>query len=124
MIKKNRVNTNRLIRHFRIRKRVQGNSDRPRLSLYPSLQHLEAQIVNDFDQRTIIGFSTKGNEFKKTSGLKTGGNVAAAVFFGKYVAQKAQAKGIKKVVFDRGGFLYHGRIKAFADAAREQGLSF
>lgn len=124
MISKNLVKSNRLIRHFRIRKKVWGNSDRPRLSIYPSLQHLEVQIVNDFEQKTILGFSTKGKEFKKVSGLKTYGNVAAAVYFGKYVAEKAQAKGIKKVVFDRAGFLYHGRIKAFADAAREKGLSF
>ena len=124
MISKNRVKSNRIIRHFRIRKRVNGNAERPRLAIYPSLQHLEAQIVDDFEQKTIVGYSTKAKEFKKTSGLKTGGNVAAAVSFGKYVAQKAQAQGIKKVVFDRAGFLYHGRIKAFADAAREQGLSF
>lgn len=124
MIPKNRVKSNRIIRHFRLRKKVQGDAERPRLSIYPSLQHLEVQIVNDFDQKTIIGFSTKGKDFKKTSGLKTGGNVAAAVSFGKYVSEKVQAKGIKKVVFDRGGFLYHGRIKAFADAAREKGLSF
>ena len=121
---KNRVKTNRIIRHFRIRKKVKGNSERPRLSIYPSLQHFEAQIVDDFEQKTLVGFSTKGKAFKKTSGLKNFGNVAAAVSFGKFVAEQAQAKGIKKVVFDRGGFLYHGRIKAFADAAREKGLSF
>ncbi len=121
---KNRTKSNRIIRHFRIRKRVAGNADRPRLAVYPSLQHFEVQIVNDTEQKTLIGFSTKAKDFKKTSGLKTGGNVAAATSFGKYVAEKAQQKGIKKVVFDRAGFLYHGRIKAFADAAREQGLSF
>lgn len=124
MIKKNRVKSNRIIRHFRLRKRVMGNPERPRLSLYPSLQHLEAQIVNDFEQKTIVGFTTKAKDFQKVSGLKKGGNVEAAVKFGKYVAEKAKEKGIEKVVFDRGGFLYHGRVKAFADAAREQGLSF
>ena len=124
MIPKNRIKTNRIIRHFRIRKRVKGSSERPRLSIYPSLQHLEAQIVDDFEQKTLVGFSTKGKEFKKISGLKAFGNVKAAVTFGAFVAEQAQSKGIKKVVFDRGGFLYHGRIKAFADAAREKGRSF
>ncbi|OIO39500.1 MAG: 50S ribosomal protein L18 [Candidatus Omnitrophica bacterium CG07_land_8_20_14_0_80_50_8] len=124
MISKNRVKSNRIIRHFRIRKRVRGNANRPRLSVYPSLQHFEAQIIDDFEQKTLAGFSTKAKEFKKISGLKTGGNVAAALCFGKFVAEQAKAKGIKQVVFDRGGFLYHGRVKAFADAAREQGLSF
>ena len=121
---KNRVKSNRIIRHFRIRKRVNGNSERPRLSVYPSLQHLEAQIIDDFEQTTLLGASTKSKDFQKKSGLKKGGNVAAAVSFGKFVAEKAKEKGIQKVVFDRAGFLYHGRIKAFADAAREQGLSF
>lgn len=124
MISKNRVKSNRIIRHFRIRKRVRGNANRPRLSVYPSLKHFEAQIIDDFEQKTLAGFSTKAKEFKKISGLKTGGNVAAALCFGKFVAEQAKAKGIKQVVFDRGGFLYHGRVKAFADAAREQGLSF
>ncbi len=121
---KNRVKTNRLIRHYRIRKTVVGTAERPRLSIYPSLQHLEAQIINDFEQKTLVGFTTKDKDFKKVSGLQKGGNVQAAVHFGKFVAEKAKAKGISKVVFDRAGFLYHGRIKAFADAAREQGLSF
>src|SRR3989338_1414424 len=119
MIKKNRVKTNRIVRHFRIRRKVQGTAQRPRLSVYPSIQHMEAQIIDDFDQKTLFGVSTKAKEFKTNSGLKACGNVKAAVSFGQYVAQKAQEKGIKKVVFDRGGFLYHGRIKAFADAARE-----
>lgn len=121
---KNRVSSNRIIRHFRIRKRVSGTPERPRLCLYRSLGHLEAQLVDDFDQKTIVGFSTKAKDFKKTAGVKSSGNVKAAVQFGKYVAEKAKAKGIQKVVFDRGGFLYHGRVKAFADAAREAGLSF
>lgn len=121
---KHSLKNNRIIRHFRIRKRVQGTDERPRLSLYPSLKHLEAQIINDFDQKTLFGITTKGEDFQKYAGLKNGGNVQAAVKFGKFVAEQAKAKGIDKVVFDRGGFLYHGRIKAFADAAREGGLSF
>jgi len=121
---KNRVKTNRIIRHFRIRKRVVGNAERPRLSIYPSLQHIEAQIIDDTEQKTLVGFTTKDKDFQKESGLKKGGNVKAAVHFGKFVASKAKEKGISKVVFDRAGFLYHGRVRAFADAAREQGLSF
>ena len=124
MLAKNRVKTNRIIRHFRLRKKVRGTLERPRLSVYPSLQHLEAQIIDDYEQTTLLGLSTKGKDFQKKAGLKTCGNVKAAVNFGKFVAEKAKEKGIQKVVFDRGGFLYHGRIKAFADAAREQGLSF
>ncbi len=124
MLKKNKVKTNRIIRHLRLRKKVIGTSERPRLSLYPSLQHMEAQFVNDYDQKTMLGVSTKSKDFLKSAKLKNGGNVKAAVSFGKFAAEKAKEKGIQKVVFDRGGFLYHGRIKAFADSAREQGLSF
>ncbi len=85
---------------------------------------MEAQFIDDFENKTLIGFSTKGKDFQKKSGLKQGGNVKASEHFGKYAAEKAIEKGIKKVVFDRGGYLYHGRIKAFADGAREKGLSF
>ena len=119
-----RVKSNRLIRHYRLRKTVIGTSERPRLCLSPSLKNMEAQFVDDFSQKTLMGVSTKSKDFHKASGLKQGGNVVASVKFGKYAAEKAMAHGIKKVVFDRGGYLYHGRIKAFADAAREQGLSF
>ncbi len=119
-----REKSNRIIRHYRLRKRLSGTAERPRLSLYPSLQHLEAQLVDDFDQKTVLGFTTKAKDFKKSSGLDGGSNVKAAVLFGKFVAGKAKEKGIQKVVFDRGGFLYHGRVKAFADAAREGGLQF
>lgn len=121
---KNRVKSNRIIRHYRIRKAVSGTAERPRLSIYPSLQHLEAQIIDDFEQKTLVGFTTKDKDFQKESGLQKGGNVEAATRFGKFVAERAKARGISKVVFDRAGFLYHGRIKAFAEAAREQGLSF
>ena len=125
MIKaKIRSRSNRIVRHWRIRKRVIGTSERPRLCLSPSLLHMEVQFIDDYGKKTLIGISTKSKEFHKASGLKRGGNVASSVKFGKYAAEKAMAKGIKKVVFDRGGYLYHGRIKAFADAAREQGLSF
>ena len=121
---KNKSKSNRIVRHYRIRKRVIGTSERPRLCVSPSIQHMEAQFIDDYDQKTLIGVSSKAKDFHKTAGLKAAGNVDAAVKFGKFAAEKALAKGIKKVVFDRGGYLYHGRIKAFADAAREQGLSF
>ena len=124
MRRKIREKTNRIVRHFRLRKKVVGNSDRPRLCVAPSLQHMQAQLVDDLEGKTLVGFSTKAEDFRKTSGLKVFGNVKAATSFGKFVAEKAKAKGIQKVVFDRGGYLYHGRIKAFADAAREGGLSF
>ena len=85
---------------------------------------MEAQFIDDFEKKTLMGVSSKAKDFHKMAGLKSAGNVAAAVKFGKFAAGMALSKGIKKVVFDRGGYLYHGRIKAFADAAREQGLSF
>ena len=119
-----RENSSRIIRHYRLRKKVVGTPERPRLCLSPSINHLEAQVINDYDQKTLFGSSTKSEEFKKKSGLKTTGNVKAAVAFGKYFAEQAKSKGIVKVVLDRSGFLYHGRVKAFAEAAREQGLSF
>jgi large subunit ribosomal protein L18 len=124
MRRKHLDRSNRIVRHFRIRKKVVGSAERPRLCVAPSIQHMEAQIIDDLEQKTLLGLSTKAKEFKKISGLKSSGNVKASVMFGKFVAERAKAKGIQKVVFDRGGYLYHGRIKAFADAAREQGLSF
>ena len=133
MRRKVKTKSNRIDRHYRIRKRVIGTVERPRLSLHPSLKHLEAQIIDDYEQKTLLGISTKAEEFQKAFSagggsakggkIKRGGNVAAAVNFGKFVAKKAKEKGIQKVVFDRGGYLYHGKIKAFADAAREEGLS-
>lgn len=124
MNRKHKGRSNRIFRHYRLRKKVVGNPERPRLSVAPSLNHIEAQIIDDFDQKTLIGLSTKSKDFKKASGFGKGGNVEAAVAFGSYVAVKAREKGINKVVFDLSGYLYHGRIKAFADAAREKGLSF
>lgn len=119
-----KTKSNRIIRHYRIRKRVIGTSERPRLCLSPSLRHMEAQFIDDFEKKTLMGVSSKAKDFHKAAGLKSAGNVDEAVKFGKFAAGIALSKGIKKVVFDRGGYLYHGRIKAFADAAREQGLSF
>jgi large subunit ribosomal protein L18 len=104
--------------HFRIREKVDGTGARPRLNVYRSLNHIYAQVIDDANGTTLVSASTVQAK------IKTGGNVAAAKEVGKLVAERAQEKGIKKVVFDRGGYLYHGRIKALADAAREAGLEF
>jgi large subunit ribosomal protein L18 len=104
--------------HFRIRQKLEGTSVRPRLNVYRSLNHIYAQIIDDAKGETLISASSLAGK------MKTGGNVTAAKEVGKLVAERAIEKGIKKVVFDRGGYLYHGRIKALADAAREAGLEF
>ena len=104
--------------HTRIRERIQGTTERPRLNVYRSLNHIYAQVIDDSEGRTLVSASTVADK------VKTGGNVAAAKEIGKLVAERAKEKGIKRVVYDRGGYLYHGRIKALADAAREAGLEF
>lgn len=112
----------RIRRHERIRKNVFGLSDRPRLSIYRSLNHIYAQIIDDFKRDTIVSTSSLDKEFKGKKSHK--GNIETAKQVGGLIAKKAMEKGIKKVVFDRGGYPYHGRIKALADAAREAGLEF
>ncbi len=107
--------------HTRIREKLSGTAERPRLNVYRSLNNIYTQLIDDEKGVTLLSASTLA---KKGETQKTGGNVAAAVEVGKLIAQKAQEKGIKRVVFDRGGYLYHGRIKALADAAREAGLEF
>jgi large subunit ribosomal protein L18 len=97
---------------------MEGTAARPRLNVYRSLNHIYAQVIDDSKGETILSASTLSAK------VKTGGKVAAAKEVGKLVAERALEKGIKKVVFDRGGYLYHGRIKALADAAREAGLEF
>ncbi|HKD59308.1 MAG TPA: 50S ribosomal protein L18 [Terracidiphilus sp.] len=104
--------------HTRIREKLSGTTERPRLNVFRSLNHIYAQVIDDQQGVTLASASSLALK------LKTGGNVTAAREIGKAIAEKAQEKGIKKVVFDRGGFLYHGRIKALADAAREAGLEF
>jgi large subunit ribosomal protein L18 len=104
--------------HKRIRQKLSGTAERPRLSVFRSLNHIYAQVIDDQNGETLAAASTISLK------VKTGGNVAAAKEIGKSIAEKAIEKGVKKVVFDRGGFLYHGRIKALADAAREAGLEF
>jgi large subunit ribosomal protein L18 len=107
--------------HQRLRQRMQGSAERPRLNVYRSLNHIYAQVIDDTTGKTLVAAST--TESNK-GGKKTGGNVASAKEIGKTIAERAKEKGVKKVVFDRGGYLYHGRIKALADAAREAGLEF
>ena len=104
--------------HFRIRQKMQGTAERPRLNVYRSLNHIYAQVIDDAKGETLLSASSLAAK------AKTGGNVAAAKEVGKLVAERAIEKGIKRVVFDRGGYLYHGRIKALADAARAAGLEF
>jgi large subunit ribosomal protein L18 len=104
--------------HTRIRERMRGTEVRPRLNVYRSLNHIYAQVIDDAAGITIVSASSLADK------IKTGGNVQAAREIGKLVAERAREKGVKKVVFDRGGYLYHGRIKALADAAREAGLEF
>jgi large subunit ribosomal protein L18 len=112
----------RVFRHQRIREGLSGTSQRPRLCLHRSLNNLQAQIVDDSSGKVLIGKSTLAKDVKTKS--KTGGNVNAATVLGEVLAVEAIKKGIKKVAFDRGGYLYHGRIKAFAEAARRAGLEF
>jgi large subunit ribosomal protein L18 len=107
--------------HTRIREKLAGTAERPRLNIYRSLDHIYTQLIDDASGVTIASASTLT---KKGESKKTGGNISAAVEVGKLIAERAQQKGVKKVVFDRGGYLYHGRIKALADAAREAGLEF
>lgn len=108
--------------HARVRTRVEGTTERPRLCVYRSLHHIYAQIVDDRAGRTLVSASSLDKETRKQS--KGGGNVAAAKVVGKSIAERALAAKIQKVVFDRGGYKYHGRVKALADAAREAGLHF
>ena len=105
----------------RIRKKVMGTADRPRLNVYRSLNHIYVQVIDDLNGKTLVSASTA--EGKKEQ-RKTGGNVASAKALGKAIAERAKEKGVTKVVFDRGGYIYHGRVKALADAAREAGLKF
>jgi large subunit ribosomal protein L18 len=105
---------------LRIRNKVVGTPERPRLNVFRSTRHIYAQVIDDLNGRTIISASSLDPDLK----IEDGGNVAAAKVVGKLLGQRAAARGVKKVVFDRGGFLYHGRVKALAEAAREAGLEF
>jgi large subunit ribosomal protein L18 len=113
----------RLKRRKRVRKRIRGNPERPRLTVFKSAKHIYAQIIDDTAGCTLAEASTISKELRpKAKGVS--GNTKGAVLVGEAIAKNGLGKGIKKVVFDRNGFLYHGRLKALADAAREQGLEF
>jgi len=112
----------RLMRHKRIRKRIYGTPEKPRLSVYRSEKHIYAQIIDDTKGRTLVTASTVEKPLREN--LKKTWNIEAAKEVGKLVAERATEKGITEIVFDRGGYKYHGRIKALADAARESGLKF
>ncbi len=122
MSSKNTKQVSREKRKARIRKRISGTTERPRLSVFRSAKHVYAQIIDDTAGATLATASSNEGAFKDKAKFES--KVAAAVFVGKLVAQRALDKGIKKVVFDRNGFLYHGRIKAISDGAREAGLDF
>lgn len=109
-------------RHRRVRGKISGTPERPRLCVTRSNSNIYAQVIDDVSHTTICGVSTLGPEFKATG--KKGGTVEAAAEIGTIIGKMAQEKGVTKVVFDRGGHLYHGRVKALADAAREAGLVF
>lgn len=109
-------------RHLRVRRNVVGTSERPRLSVYRSLKHIYCQIINDIDGKTLAAASTQSPDVR--SQIAYGGNVKAAEIVGKAIAEEAKNKGITKVVFDKGGYKYHGRIKALAESARRHNLSF
>ena len=123
MAKTNPRTTARLRRKKSIRKKISGTAARPRLAIFRSSNHIYAQIIDDTVGRTLASASTMSAEFKENAEGHSG-NKAAAQKVGNLIAEKAQAQGIKQVIFDRGGFLYHGRVKALADAARESGLEF
>lgn len=110
---------------LRLRKRMTGTDERPRLTVFRSLSHIYVQVIDDMTGRTLVAASSVEPSIKKVLASKArGGNRAGAQAIGKLVAERALAKGIKRVVFDRNGFLYHGRIRAVAEAAREGGLEF
>ena len=109
-------------RHRRVRKHLGGTAGRPRLAVFRSLRHIQAQLVDDEAGRTLVAASTNEPELRKAAGA--GLSVAAAAAVGKAIAERANNAGIDTVVFDRGGYLYHGRVRALADAAREAGLRF
>jgi len=106
--------------HTRIRRKVNGSQERPRLAVFRSLKHIYAQVIDDRKGHTLASASSG----EKKAGVGSGGNVAGAKAVGKLIAERAKASGVQKVVFDRGGYLYHGLIKALADAEREAGLEF
>ena len=122
MIKKESRSAIRIKKHLRVRNRFSGTAERPRLAVFRSNNHMYAQIIDDTVGNTLVSASTVQKDVKDQ--LEKTNNVAAAAYLGKVIAQKALDAGIKEVVFDRGGFIYQGKIQALADAAREAGLEF
>ena len=122
MINKESRSAIRAKKHLRVRNRFSGTAERPRLAVFRSNNHMYAQIIDDTAQKTLVSASTVQKEVKDQ--LEKTNDVAAAAYLGKVIAEKATAAGIKQVVFDRGGFIYQGKIQALADAAREAGLEF
>ncbi len=122
MAKKNSKNDRRLVRHARVRRDVSGTPERPRLCVYRSLKNISAQVIDDVNGRTLAAASSLDKDLKAQ--LAYGGNKDAAKAVGEAIAKKALAAGIETVCFDRGGYLYHGRVKELADGAREAGLKF
>ena len=119
MIKMKDKNKARIVRHYRVRKNISGTAERPRLNVFRSLKHIYAQLIDDVNAVTLVAASSVEKGFEGN-----GSNVEGAKAVGKMIAEKAQAAGIKEVVFDRGGYLYHGRVAALAEGAREGGLEF
>ena len=117
-MKKSRANIRQGVKS-RIRKKVQGTTERPRLAVFRSLNHIYAQVIDDAQGKTLAAASTTEKDLK----IKSGGNIEAAQTIGKTIAERAQAAGVSQVVFDRGGYVYHGRVKALLDASREAGLN-
>ncbi len=114
----------RIIRHKRIRKKVFGTAEKPRMAFFKSLNNLYVQIIDDEKGYTLLSASTIDKDFVEKYGIRGGKNIEVAKKLGEFIAEKALSKGIENVVFDRGGFIYHGKVKAFAEAAREKGLKF
>ena len=122
MVSKPNSNKQREIRHVRVRNKISGTADRPRLNVYRSLNNIYAQVIDDTTGNTLVSASTLDEEIK--AAVKNTGNKEAAKAVGTLVAKRAIEKNIKNVVFDRGGYIYHGRVKELAEAAREAGLEF
>ncbi len=122
-IKKSR-RTQRAKRHRRIRKKIQGTAERPRLVVFRSIKNIEGQLVDDDSSRTLVGVSTLAEELKGFQGKSQMPKVEVAFEAGKLLADKAKVAGVERVIFDRAGYKYHGRVKAFADGARKGGLEF
>lgn len=122
MIRKQSRSDVRVKKHYRMRNKIQGTAQRPRLAVFRSEKHIYAQIIDDITGTTLAAASTVEKDIRDSVNVTS--NIEAASAVGTAIAKKATAKGIEEVVFDRGGFLYHGRVKALADAAREAGLQF